>query len=448
MKNIVAILTVFLVLGSGNLAAAQSTGDFGTRLGDVLGGLLSGRPGSETRSWHGHLVQARGTTMIFRAEDGKIYAVDMSAINTETWHPIVLGQALTLAARPGSEPQTLVAARLEPEQPDRAGQLREKRAFRTVHGTVERVEGSQVTVRSLDGTVLPVDVARMTGEAQFRTNDGAAVILEPGQGNTVVWIVREDRRDGRGGDILSGLPGEYQRLHGDRVHVSGATMIVRADDGKTYAVDMSALETQMWHPIELGQAVTLAAKPGREPNALIAARLQADPADRATGKTPKKPFISAQGTIESAQDSELRFKMPDGRVVWADASQMPGRAAVRVNDQGTLIYDRDPRQRVTALWFERSETQPSAAPIPSAAPTPRVVRPGEYQRIYGYVQSVGGTTMSFKADDGRILTVDTTQVDAQVRSTVRQGDLVSVLGKTTARADQFVAEVIERETRR
>jgi hypothetical protein len=442
MKNIIAILTVFLALASGNLALAQSTGDLGTILGDVLGGILSGRQGNENRSWHGHLVQARGTTMIFRAEDGKVYAVDMSAINTERWHPIALGQALTLAAKPGPEPQTLIAARIEPEQPDRAGQLREKRAFRTVHGTVERVEGSQLTVRSLDGTVLPVDVARMTGEAEFRTNDGAAVILEPGPGNTVVWIEREDRRGGGRGDILAGLPVEYQRLHGDRVHASGATMIFRADDGKTYAVDMSALDTQRWHPIELGQAVTLAAKPGREPNALIAARLQADPADRSTGKAPKKPLISAQGTVESVQDAEFRFKTTDGRVVWADASQMPGRAAVRVNDQGTLTYERDPRQRVTALWFEQQEIQPSAAVIP------RAVGPGEYQRIHGYVQSVGGNTMSFKADDGRTLTVDTSQVDVQVQSAVRQGDLVSVVGKTTTRADQFVAEVIERETRR
>jgi hypothetical protein len=297
-------------------------------------------------------------------------------------------------------------------------------------------------VRSEDGTVLPVDVARMTGEAEFRANDGAAVILEPGQGNTVVWIEREDRRAGGRGGILSGLPGEYQRLHGDRVHGSGATMIFRADDGKIYPVDMSALDTERWHPIELGQAVTLAAKPGREPNALIAARVQADPADRSTGKTPKKPFVSAQGTVEAVQDSQLRFRTTDGTILSADASQMPGRAAARVSDQGTLTYERGPQRQITALWLERQETQPSAAVIP------RAVGPGEYQRIHGYVQSVGRSTMSLKADDGRTLTVDTSQVDALVRSAVRQGDLLSVVGKTTARADQFVAEVIERETRR
>jgi hypothetical protein len=449
MKNIIALLTVFLALVSGSPALAQSTGELGNILSDVLGGL-SGRGGTENRSWHGHLVQAKGTTMIFRAEDGKIYTVDMSAINTKTWQSIVLGQAVTLAAKPGPQPQTLIAAQIEPEQRDRSGQLRANRAFRTVHGTVDRVDGSQVMVRSVDGTMIPVDVGRMTGEAEFRANDGAVVTLEPGQGNTVVWIEREDRRSaGRGdfrgggrGDILSGLSGEYQRLHGDRVHASGTTMILRADDGKTYAVDMSALNTQMWHPIELGQAVTLAAKPGREPNTLVAARLQADPADRSTGKAPKKPFVSVQGTVEAVQQSQLRFRTSDGKILRVDASQMPGRAAMKVNDQGTLTYELGPRQQVRALWLERPETQPSAAVNPKA------VSPGHYQRIYGYVQSVGRSTMSFKADDGRTLTVDTSQVDAQVRNTVRPGDLVSILGKTTAQADQFAAEVIERETRR
>ena len=281
MKNIVALLTIFLTLVSGSLALAQSTGDLGAMLGDVLGGLLSGRQGNETRSWHGHLVQARGTTTIFRAEDGKVYAVDMSAIDTETWHPIVLGQA-----------------------------------------------------------------------------------------------------------------------------------------------------------------VTLAAKPGHDANTLVAVRLQTDPADRSTGKAPKKPFVSAQGTVEAVQESRFRFRTTDRNILWADMSEMPGRAAAKVNDQGTLTYELGPRQQVTALWLERQETQPSAAV------SPRAVGPGEYQRLYGYVQSAGPNTMSFKADDGRMLTVDTSQVDAQGRSAVRRGDLVSVVGKTTARTDQFVAEVIERETRR
>lgn len=63
-------------------------------------------------------------------------------------------------------------------------------------------------------------------------------------------------------------------------------------------------------------------------------------------------------------------------------------------------------------------------------------------------QSSGDLGTRFHADDGRTLSVDTSQVDAQVRSAVQQGDIVSIVGKTTARADQFVAEVIERQARR
>ena len=307
MKTIVAGVVVVLTLASGRPAFAQSQG-LGGMFNDAVGGLLSGRQAVEHQSWHGHFVQAKGTTMIFRAEDGKTYAVDMSAINTQTWHSLTLGQPVTLAAKPGSGPQALIAARLEAEEQDRSGRLRVQRPFRTAHGVVERVEGSQLTVRTADGGLLPVDVAQMTGEAEFRAHDGALVTLEPGVANTVVWIEREDRRDGGKLDILSGLPGEYRTLHGYRVHGSGSTMIVLADDGTTSSVDMSAIHTQ--DPIELGKAVTLAVKPGREPNSFIAGRIQADPADPSTGKIARRPFDSVQGTVEAIQDSTIRFRHP------------------------------------------------------------------------------------------------------------------------------------------
>jgi hypothetical protein len=56
--------------------------------------------------------------------------------------------------------------------------------------------------------------------------------------------------------------------------------------------------------------------------------------------------------------------------------------------------------------------------------------------------------MSLKADDGRTLTIDTSQIDSQMRTAMRPGDLVSVLGKTSPGTDQFMAERIERNTRR
>jgi hypothetical protein len=438
MKTIIAGVVVVLTLASGGPALAQSPG-LGGIFKDALGGVL-GRPAAvEDQSWRGHFVQAKGTTMIFRAEDGKTYAVDMSAINTQTWHPFTLGQPVTLAAKPGSGSQTLIATRIEAEQQDRSGRLRETRLFRTAHGVVERVEGSQLTVRTTDNALFPVDVTQMTGEAEFRAHDGALVVLEPGQPNTVVWIEREDRRDGGGLDILSGLPAEYRRLHGYRVHGSGSTMIVLADDGTMSPVDMSAIATP--DPIELGKALTLAVKPGREPNSFIAGRILLDPADPSTGKITRRPFDSVQGTVEAIQGSTITFRTSEDRLLQTNASHMLGAAAIRVNDRGALTYERGPKQ-ISALWLERQEIQPSAAVAPKA------VSAGEYQRIHGYVQSVEWATMTLKADDGRTLTVDTSQIDSQMRTAMRPGDLVSVLGKTSPGVDQFMAERIERDARR
>lgn len=428
------IVIAVLTLAHGRPALAQSQG-LGGILNDALGGLLS--QGDEHQRWHGHFVQAKDATMILRAEDGKTYAVDMSTINAPGWQTLTLGQPVTLVAKPGSGPQTLIATRIEAEQQDRSGRVRAPRAFRATHGVVERVDGSQLTMRTAENGLISVDLARMTGEAEFHARDGALLILEPGPSNTVVWIEREGRRGGGGRDILSGLPGDYRRLHGYRVYGSGSTMIVLADDGATSSVDMTAIRGE--DPIELGEGVTLAVKPGREPNSFVAARTQADAADPSTGKVARRPFESVRGSVEAIRGSTIRFRTSDGVVLRVDASRMPGVTALQANDRGALTYERGPDRQVTGLWLEQRGTRPG---------NPAGARPAEYQRIHGYVQSVGWDTMSLKADDGRTLTVDTSQIDSQMRTGVRPGDLVNVLGKTHTSGQQFVAERIESEARR
>ena len=151
-------------------------------------------------------------------------------------------------------------------------------------------------------------------------------------------------------EVLAGLSGEYRALHGHRVDGSGTTMIFLADDGTTSSVDTSAMGTQSSHPIERGQAVTLAVRPGTAPNTFIAGRVSADPVDPATGRTPKRPFDSVQGTVEAFDGSQIRFRTADGFILRADASLMPGQAAVRVNGRGVLTYERGLRH-ITALWL-------------------------------------------------------------------------------------------------
>lgn len=156
----------------------------------VLG--TAAHPQDSSASWRGHLVQAKGTTMIFRGEDNRTYSVDMSAVDAETWRAFELGQAVTLAARRGQGSQTLIASRIEPEQPGRSGRPRSNRSFRTMQGIVEKVEGFEVTVRTTGGTAVSVNIPPTTGDPDFRVNDRAVLTLEQG-GNTAVWVEREDR---------------------------------------------------------------------------------------------------------------------------------------------------------------------------------------------------------------------------------------------------------------
>jgi hypothetical protein len=151
-------------------------------------------------------------------------------------------------------------------------------------------------------------------------------------------------------DVLTGLPGDYRALRGHRVDGSGTTMIFLADDGTTSSVDTSAMRPQTSHPIERGQAATLAVRPGAEPNTFIAGRVNADAADPSTGRIPKRPFDSVQGTVEAFDASQITFRTSDGLIVRADASTMPGHAAVRVNERGVLTYERGLRH-ITALWL-------------------------------------------------------------------------------------------------
>ncbi|HYE93743.1 MAG TPA: hypothetical protein VEA38_22110 [Terriglobales bacterium] len=437
MKNVTAGFIAVLTLASGSPALAQSPGIFG-EIGGILSDALTGRHAAEPQTWRGYFVEAKGPTMIVRADDGKTYAVDMTAVHGPAWSTFTLGQPVTLAAKPGSTPQTLIAARLDVEQADGSGRVRDARAYRTVQGAVERVDGSRLTVRTDEAGVLTVDVAQLSGEAEFRARDGARIVLEPGAANTVVWIEREDRARRPG--ILRGLGDEYRRLHGHRLHGSASTLVVLADDGRASVVDMSAVVASEWQAVELGQAVSLAIKPGRDANTFIAGRIQPDPVERLTGRVPKRSLLRVEGTVEAVQGSQLKFKKADGVVMRADASRLPGDAAGHLHERGVLIYEIGPRQEAVALWLERAAL---AAPAVAAAKGT-----GEYQRIRGFVQSVGAATIAFKADDGRTLAVDTAAVDTTVRNTLRAGDLVSILGKSTARAEHFVAEFIEREARR
>ncbi|MBI2206188.1 MAG: hypothetical protein HYU41_20335 [Candidatus Rokubacteria bacterium] len=51
-----------------------------------------------------------------------------------------------------------------------------------------------------------------------------------------------------------------------------------------------------------------------------------------------------------------------------------------------------------------------------------------WERVHGTVESVSGSTMKLKADDGRVMTVDMTVVSPMVQAVLAPGDRVTVIG--------------------
>jgi hypothetical protein len=135
-------------------------------------------------------------------------------------------------------------------------------------------------------------------------------------------------------------------------------MIVLTDAATTVFVDLSLIGADDF--IELGKAITLAVKPGGQPNTFIAGRIQSDPQDPTTGKISRRPFDSIRGRVEGVEGTTILFRTSEGVLVRADGTGLAGRTAIRVNDRGFLIYERGPSRRATALWFERQEIEPSA----------------------------------------------------------------------------------------
>jgi hypothetical protein len=71
---------------------------------------------------------------------------------------------------------------------------------------------------------------------------------------------------------------------------------------------------------------------------------------------------------------------------------------------------------------------------------------GDWRRIHGRVQSVQGSTMRFRADDGRVLTVDMSAVSPEIQRALSQNERVTIIGFAGAGPNQFRAEYVQQDS--
>lgn len=131
----------------------------------------------------------------------------------------------------------------------------------------------------------------------------------------------------------------------------------------------------------------------------------------------------------------LIMRGDDGRTYTVDTASLPAASWQTLQPGDTVTIAAKPGRNSGELIASRiqADRSPSASG-PSAS---------GYQRIRGYVESVGVSSLTLKEDSGRTVAVDTSGLNQQMVASTRPGDLVSVVGQMTGTG--FRASVIQKQ---
>jgi outer membrane lipoprotein SlyB len=117
-----------------------------------------------------------------------------------------------------------------------------------------------------------------------------------------------------------------------------------------------------------------------------------------------------------------------------DASQVPS-----LIQQKAWIYDRTAKD-----WVYRPSQ--GLNPMYSAGASARAKEQGGWHRVHGHVQSISGTSMSFRSDDGQTMSIDMSAVSPGIRQALSRGEAVTVIGHRAGDANHLRAEYIQQDS--
>lgn len=128
------------------------------------------------------------------------------------------------------------------------------------------------------------------------------------------------------------------------------------------------------------------------------------------------------------------YNAAQGTYSKVDVASVPGRLASK-----QWIYD-----RTAKVWvFHPSSGKNPMYDAATAAAAPGTA--GGWQRVHGHVVSTSGSTMQFKTDDGRTLSVDMSKVGANVRQALTANEGATVIGFPGTGANTFTAQYVQQD---
>ena len=220
--------------------------------------------------------------------NGSYQAVDVSSVashvqNNQEVYDRTAG-AWVYRSSTGLNPQYAGGGR-DGYRTDRWSDRRDDRNDRwdRISGTVERVDGDWVVIRTNDGRTIRADLS------QARDRSRSADDVRRGDRIVVGGVMDGDRllarfyRDGREGDATQAPQGDWQRIHGRVQSIEGNTLRFRADDGRVLIVDMRDVNPNVRRALVRDEGATLIGFAGARANEFRAEYIQQDSSDPSRG---------------------------------------------------------------------------------------------------------------------------------------------------------------------
>lgn len=221
-------------------------------------------------------------------------------------------------------------------------------------------------------------------------------------------------------------------VHPDTVGPDTPFVVIRGAD-RTYYADLSAARPTT--ALSTGQAVTVVGYQGREPDHIVA--LGIEPA--AAGGAPGVPGATATSLNLPPDHHYDVFDPNTGQpIVRGDTGQIPELIA-----QGHHVYDATAGRWVNHPSVGGINPEYRGAPVAGTPPAAPVAE-GEWARVRGTVQSVDGSALQFRAEDGRTLNVDMSRVNPEVQQALRPREGATIVG-FPREGNRFEGRYIQRD---
>ena len=376
---------------------------------------------------------ARDQFMVLRGDDGRTYYVDLSRADrspqTRNLNPNQKIGVIGAQGRNNEEIRAYIVDVFD-NKPRVAQGFTDapSGAFQRVHGVVESVAPNVARVRLEEGRTINVNISEMDRKDAVRQGERVTMVGRVEGGMYRAFWARAREND----DVFTtdrDEPGRWRRLHGIIESRDGERLRFRADNGRTYDVDVSGVPQNQRRGLERREGVTIAGFP--EGQRFMARYIHQDDGGQAgrdpgwqAGLPPRGTELTIHGQASSFEGRTFRFSSIDGQLMMVDSSRISDNEhrLLASGQPVTVVGVRGQGDTIVARQVTRDDRH-DRRPLGKIDPGVQNV-----QTLNGKVQSVSGDTVQLRTDEGRNVTLDITAVREKIVRQLQPGDRITVTG--------------------